>query len=952
MKNSIVRSVAVVLCGCIILAVGARPSHAVEDKKPLIYETMPNLALRLQGPMGQRIDNNAANWVVRLPKANPKMVTVTDIREREPKTSLFPPYVPWQCEYIGKYLTNAVLALRFSDDPELHNTVRVVMEELIARQDEDGYLGPYPKQERLLVCWDLWGHYHAITALLSWHERTGEQAALDCAIRAADFICRTFMDAGKRIKEMPPPETNFAISTSLCQLYRLTGNERYLAQTLEEVEDWESSMDFFRCGLNGTEYYRLPSPRWECIHGILTLPELYRLTGDERYLTAFMNLWNSVYKLEMHNNGSFTSFEAAIGNPYDPQQIETCCTIAWMAMSVEALRVTGRPECADVLESATYNAAAALQHPSGSWSTYNTPMDGRRSSSTETLADQGGPGQPELSCCTVNAPRGICMVSDWGVMKSRDAAGKAEAIVNYYGPGTMAFDLDGNEVVLTQTTEYPRDGKIAVAVSPKKTAAFTVKFRVPGWAEGARITEPGQNGSKPLRAGEYHCVRRTWKKGDVVRLDFPMTLRYISGDLDAAGKISVYRGPLLLAYDQRFNAFESDAIPVLTPAKLKSAAIVIPPRNPRKEVFGEYAPWLLATLPGEGNTPPLVLCDFASAGSLGTTYASWLAAHEIVPPIPACDAPGPGTRVAPGVIPFSWRRLTDPDDYEYQIVVADTPDFSNEILRTKAGRDEQKRILLPADQTSRFVPGKEYFWKLILTNAFGSTESQDPPRNFSVDASLPSSKVEDFAPARIGVGPELVVVSDDLAGQPAPTVGELGTVSGTSPAEGPDGKPDTAVRLDGKAGKIVYTFPWFPAEDFTFTLDFLVEEYIPAGRPFGQVVCAWTFSNDDPLRVYVSPDRKLVGSVEGPGGGKTSPVAFELKKWYKLTVVKQEGKWKLFLDGNRIGELRVPETMPTRSLAIALGGNPKLDSEALACRVANVRFYGKVLPVEQPGENK
>ena len=75
--------------------------------------------------------------------------------------------------------------------------------------------------------------------------------------------------------------------------------------------------------------------------------------------------------------------------------------------------------------------------------------------------------------------------------------------------------------------------------------------------------------------------------------------------------------------------------------------------------------WLLHPLDsghsygGEDGKTPLVLSDFASADLLGTTYASWLPAKEVVPPIPACDLPSHGGKVAPGVIRFTWRRMAN-----------------------------------------------------------------------------------------------------------------------------------------------------------------------------------------------------------------------------------------------------------------------------------------------------
>ncbi len=88
-----------------------------------------------------------------------------------------PQLVPWAGEFVGKYLISAIQARRMVDDPALDALLRRVIPVLISTQAEDGYLGPFRKQERLLGHWDLWGHYHCMLALMMWYEDTGDAAA-------------------------------------------------------------------------------------------------------------------------------------------------------------------------------------------------------------------------------------------------------------------------------------------------------------------------------------------------------------------------------------------------------------------------------------------------------------------------------------------------------------------------------------------------------------------------------------------------------------------------------------------------------------------------------------------------------------------------------------------------------------------------------------------------------
>ena len=107
-------------------------------------------------------------------------------------------------------------------------------------------------------------------------------------------------------------------------------------------------------------------------------------------------------------------------------------------MTVEMLRQSGDPLAADELELSTFNSAMGLFSPTGRWSTYNTPMDGARKANFHEIVFQSRPGSPELNCCSVNAARGLGLLSEWALM--HDAKNDA-LVLNWYGPGQLSAQL-------------------------------------------------------------------------------------------------------------------------------------------------------------------------------------------------------------------------------------------------------------------------------------------------------------------------------------------------------------------------------------------------------------------------------------------------------------------------------------------------------------------------------
>lgn len=146
-----------------------------------------------------------------------------------------------------------------------------------------------------------------------------------------------------------------------------------------------------------------------------------------------------------------------MGNPYDFRPIESCCTIAWAAMSVEMLKMTGNSIVADEFELSTLNSVVGMHSSTGRWVTYNTPMNGIRRASAHHIVFQSREGSPELNCCSVNSARGFGMISDWALMKDTEGL-----ILNYYGPSELTARIKpGLSMTLTQETDYPVGGRIA-----------------------------------------------------------------------------------------------------------------------------------------------------------------------------------------------------------------------------------------------------------------------------------------------------------------------------------------------------------------------------------------------------------------------------------------------------------------------------------------------------------
>jgi DUF1680 family protein len=576
----------------------------------------------LTGPVHNYVSAVIEQWLRVAPLSNPAMLEMFRDRDRKPLRQM----EPWAGEFAGKYLTSAVQVYRVSRDAELRRRMEWFVPQLIAGQDLDGYLGPWPKENRLTgsapnigtkggPTWDAWGHYHVMLGLLLWHEQSNDRASLNAAARIGDLLCNK-LQAG-RLVDTGSTEMNLAVIHSLCLLYRQRKDSRYLdlaKKILDEFSVKDANAKFLAGNylhgpLANQEFFQLPKPRWESLHPIMGLVELYWLTGNEDCRRAFEKIWWSIVKLDRHNNGGFSSGEQAQGNPYHPGAIETCCTIAWIALSVEMLRLTGNSVVADEIELATLNSILGLHSPTGRWVTYNTPMDGTRKASAHDIVFQARAGSPELNCCAVNGARGLGMISDWALMRSGNAL-----VLNWYGPSTLVTKLTPTHTVtFVQETKYPVEPTIRLRIESSSAASFPISLRIPCWSQKTRVKIFG----KPVIApepGSYLKLERKWDASTPVEIEFDFSYHFWKGEKECADKTSIYRGPLLLAYDRRFNDMDPDLVPELKAGGLKGTVTK----------STHWLPPILLMEFATADDRKLRLCDFASAGVTGSPYRSWL----------------------------------------------------------------------------------------------------------------------------------------------------------------------------------------------------------------------------------------------------------------------------------------------------------------------------------------
>ncbi|ACZ43114.1 protein of unknown function DUF1680 [Thermobaculum terrenum ATCC BAA-798] len=464
-----------------------------------------------------------------------------------------------------KWLEAASWSLAGHPDPQLEAEVDAVIAEIAPAQRPDGYLNTYFTRERASERWtnfDLHEMYcagHLFQAAVAHYRATGKTSLLEIATRFADHICDTFGPAsqGKREGVDGHPE----VEMGLVELYRATGNERYLEQAKYFLDVRGQGLLGRAWGHFGPEYHQDHVPFREMReivgHAVRAVylnagaADIYAETGDEAIMRALERLWENMTTKKMYVTGGIGSrYEGeAFGKEYELPNArayaETCAAIGSVMWNWRMLLLTADARYADLIEHTLYNAVLPGISLDGALYFYQNPLE-----------DEGTHRRQEwfgCACCPPNVARTLASLGGYFYSTSRDGIW-----VHLYSEGRAKLGLqDGREVLLSQHTSYPWSGEVAIRLEQvPEEGELGIYLRIPSWCERGEVAINGEDAATPITPGTYLELRRTWRAGDEVRLRLPMTVRrleahpYLSED---AGRVAIMRGPILYCIESADN---------------------------------------------------------------------------------------------------------------------------------------------------------------------------------------------------------------------------------------------------------------------------------------------------------------------------------------------------------------------------------------------------------------
>ena len=453
--------------------------------------------------------------------------------------------------------TASVESQRYGD--ELKSRLDYAVSELARIQNEtgSGYVGglnPLPFEQafagtintpdgfNLNGGWVPWYSVHKIyQGLIDAYEIAGNTQALEVVKKFADWavdgIERLTDDQMQRMLNVEYGGMNDVFA----QLYKITGNERYLTAAVRFTHN--SIIDPLAAGRDQLTGMHANTQIPKIIGAAATYEQNENLT-DFKAASEFF--WETVV-----NNRSFViggnsvseHFEAEGAETLHIKDAETCNTYNMIKLTEHLFSWDHKAEYMDYVENALYNDILGSQDPETGNKMYFTSM---------LPGHFRIYGTPDNSwwCCTGSGMENPGRYSKVIYYKDAD-----KLFVNLYIPSQVRWRETG--LTFRTETSFPYSENVTITVADGENNA-ALKLRVPSWTESMSVKLNGEDIDAEAEDG-YITINRLWSKGDTLEITLPMALSVYTAR-DSEDKVAFKYGPIVLAAPLGTEGFDVRAI--------------------------------------------------------------------------------------------------------------------------------------------------------------------------------------------------------------------------------------------------------------------------------------------------------------------------------------------------------------------------------------------------------
>jgi uncharacterized protein len=417
----------------------------------------------------------------------------------EPLTNTNPPGYPFDDTDLYKVIEGASYVLSVHPDPKLDAYVDGMIAKIAAAQEPDGYLyttrtinpqNPHrwAGKERWELERDdsheLYNLGHLYEAAVAHYQATGKRTLLDVAIKSANLLVETFGPGKKSI--WPGHQIT---EMGLAKLYRVTGDERYLSLA-KFMLDERGPQSGGKTNPRGLTYNQAQQPvveQTEAVGHAVRATYMYSGMADVAAMTGDASYVKAVDAIWNDVVSKKLYITGGIGARGGGEAFGGPYELPNMAAYNETCAAVGND---------FWNERLFLLHGDARYvdvmerTLYNglisgVSLDGKSFFYPNPLESAGQHERSPwfgVACCPGNITRFLASVPGYVYAQQGSTL-----FVNLYAGSSADITLDGQRLKLTQHTRYPWDGTVRINVTPESAREFTIKLRIPGWARNEPV---------------------------------------------------------------------------------------------------------------------------------------------------------------------------------------------------------------------------------------------------------------------------------------------------------------------------------------------------------------------------------------------------------------------------------------------------------------------------------
>jgi DUF1680 family protein len=410
---------------------------------------------------------------------------------------------------------------------------------------------------------------HLMMAGIIHKRATGKTALFNIAVKATDFLCHFYETASAELARNAICPSHYM---GVVEMYRETKNPRYLelSKNLINIRGMvEKGTDDNQDRIPFRKQYTAMGHAVRANYLYAGVADVYAETGEEQLMNNLTSIWSDIVTRKMYVTGacgalydgtspdgtfytpdSIQKVHQSYGRPYQlPNSTahnETCANIGNLLFNWRMLQVTGEAKYADIVETVLYNSILSGISLDGKRFFYTNPLKvSKELPYTLRWSKEREEYIKLCNCCPPNTVRTLSQVQNYAYSVAGDVI-----YFNLYGGNEFKTSFGNKEnLKITQTTDYPWDGKIMIDVTeaPKKKI-LTFQFRIPSWCDNATITVNDQSVDTKIVADTFIPVNRQWKKGDKIEINLDMKAKLLESHPlveETRNQTTVKRGPIV-----------------------------------------------------------------------------------------------------------------------------------------------------------------------------------------------------------------------------------------------------------------------------------------------------------------------------------------------------------------------------------------------------------------------